>query len=81
MKLTLSLPDDPAWQGLTPEEAQLDLTCSMYARGAVSKLRGAELAGVDFFAFQTALAERHISSSSDDMIMEDLKTIGSLSMP
>ncbi len=78
MTLTLSLPDDPAWQDLTPAEAQLDLTCSMHARGAVSKLRGAELAGVDFFAFQAALADRHISSYTDDMLFDDLMVVESL---
>lgn len=54
--------------GITPEELKLELACALYARGKVTKARGATLAGVDFFAFQDALKQRHISTYT----LEDL---------
>lgn len=50
----------------------------MFARGALSKLAAAALAGLDFFRFQEALAERHISSYSDEMLEEDLRNLAAL---
>lgn len=54
--------------GMTPEELRLELACALCARGKLTKLRGAELAGVDFFGFQEALKQRHISTYT----LEDL---------
>jgi predicted HTH domain antitoxin len=53
---------------MSPEDLRLELACALYARGKLTKVRGAELAGVDFFAFQQALKERRISTYS----IEDL---------
>lgn len=50
----------------------------MFARGAVSKLAAAALAGLDFFSFQAALAERHISSYSEEMLDEDMRNLAGL---
>ena len=48
---------------------RLELACALNARGKISKVEGAKLAGVDFFRFQEALGERGISSLS----LEDLR--------
>ncbi|MGV3664421.1 MAG: UPF0175 family protein [Prosthecobacter sp.] len=78
MTLTLQLPDQPGCGDIRPEEARIDLACSMFARGAVSKLAAAALAGLDFFRFQDALAERRISSYTEEMLDEDMRNLASL---
>lgn len=78
MTLTLQLPDQPGCEQIRPEEARIDLACSMFARGAVSKLAAAALAGLDFFRFQTALAERHISSYTEEMLDEDMRNLAAV---
>lgn len=78
MTLKLDLPDDAAVRDLSPEEARLDLVCSLYARGKVGKVRGARLAGVDFFTFQGALAERGIPLYTAEMLDEDMRTLRTL---
>lgn len=72
MTLTLTLPDEACAADLNPDEARIDLACAMFARGALSKLSAAALAGLDFFRFQSALTERHISTYTDEMLEEDI---------
>jgi predicted HTH domain antitoxin len=57
--MTLELPDVET-KNLTPEELRLELACALYARGKLSAVGGAHLAGVDLFTFQGALKERGI---------------------
>lgn len=78
MTLTLTLPDEESCSELSPEEARIDLACSMFARGALSKLAASTVAGLDFFRFQEALAERHISSYTDEMLDEDIGNLSGL---
>ena len=49
----------------------MELACALYARGKLGKVRAAEFAGIGFFEFQQALAERGISSYTEDLIRED----------
>ena len=60
--MNLSLPDVPATARMTEAELRLELACALYAQGKVTKVSGAELAGVDFFSFQKTLGERGIST-------------------
>jgi len=76
--MALTLPDDPVLRAMSPEEVRLELACALFARGKVGKVRAAELAGVDFFTFQGALAERTIESYTKDMIAEDGRNLGEL---
>ncbi|MBI5772014.1 MAG: UPF0175 family protein [Verrucomicrobia bacterium] len=76
--MTIELPDTPATRELTPEIARLELACALYARGKIGKAAGAELAGVDFFAFQHALGERGIETYTDEMLDEDLIALSRL---
>lgn len=78
MTLTLLIPDDIDVGDLSPTEARLDLACAMYVRGALGKVRASELAGVDFFEFQKALGDRRISSYTEEMLEEDLRTANAL---
>jgi predicted HTH domain antitoxin len=72
--MTLELPDQDT-TGFTPAELRLELACALYARGLVGKVRGAHIAGVDFFEFQRALGERHIASSTSEMLHRDLESL------
>jgi len=73
----IELPDESASQ--PPQGLScLDLACELYARERVGKVAGSQLAGVDFFTFQRALAERHIPSYTETMLTEDLNTLNRL---
>ena len=63
---------------MTPEELRLELACALYARGKLTKVRGAELAGVDFFTFQQALKERRISTYTLDDLDREVATLNEL---
>lgn len=76
--MTLVLPDTPLTKQLSEQELKLELACALYARGRLGKLAGAELAGVDFFTFQGALAERGIPLYTVEMLDEDLQTVRGL---
>jgi predicted HTH domain antitoxin len=76
--MTLTLPDPPVPPGMTPEELRLELACALYARGKLTKVRGAELAGVDFFTFQQALKERQISTYTLDDLDREVATLNEL---
>jgi predicted HTH domain antitoxin len=75
--MTLELPDLER-SNLTPDELRLELACALYARGRLGKIRGAELAGIDFFAFQRALGDRHIPSFTAEMLNQDVASLKKL---
>ena len=60
---------------MTPEDLRLELACALYARGKLTKVRGAELAGVDFFIFQQALKERQISTYTIEDLNREVATL------
>jgi predicted HTH domain antitoxin len=72
--MTLELPDQETRE-FTPAELRLELACALFARGLVGKVRGAHIAGVDFFEFQRALGERQISSYTSEMLHSDLESL------
>jgi predicted HTH domain antitoxin len=76
--MTLELPDLPFTQKLSEQEIRLELACALYARRKIGKVAGAEFAGVDFFTFQGALAERGISLYSAEMVEEDVRALNDL---
>ena len=75
MTLTLNLPDDPALPRWTEAELRLELACAMHARGKLSKVAGATMAGVDFFTFQEALGERGISTYSVEELHDEVAAL------
>lgn len=76
--MILHLPDIPAATRWTEGELRLELACALHAQGKVTKVSGAELAGVDFFSFQEALRDRQISTYSVDDLHDELKTLDRL---
>jgi predicted HTH domain antitoxin len=74
--MTLTLPDGPALQRFTDAELRLELACALYARGRLSAVGGAHLAGLDLIAFQGALRERKIPRQYDAQdLQEDLTSL------
>jgi predicted HTH domain antitoxin len=59
LHVNLELPEIEQTQ-FTPGELRLELACALYARGKISAVSGAHLAGLDLFSFQGALKERGI---------------------
>ena len=78
--MTIELPAFSNGGRFTPEELRLELACAPYARGRIGKIEGAEMAGVDFFAFQQALGDRQIPAYTDDMLAGDLATLNTLNL-
>jgi predicted HTH domain antitoxin len=62
-------------EGLSEAELRLELACALYERGRVGKAGGAELAGINLFEFQSALRDRRIPSTTDEMFEGDLATL------
>jgi predicted HTH domain antitoxin len=76
--MTLELPDSAAVQAIPPADLRLELACALFARGRVSAITGAHIAGVDLFTFQHALADRRISRVSEESLAQDLATLAAL---
>jgi predicted HTH domain antitoxin len=76
--MTITLPDMPDTPELAPAEVRLELGCALYARGRIGKIAAAKVAGVDFFTFQRALQERDIPLYTEQMLADDLQTLGTL---
>jgi predicted HTH domain antitoxin len=76
--MTIELPALSDDGDFAPEELRLELACALFARGRIGKIKGAELAGVDFFSFQRALSERQIPSYTDEMLAGDMETLKKL---
>lgn len=76
--MTIELPDIEAVERLSPSEMRLELACALVERGRITKVTGAQIAGIDFFEFQRALGERGISSVSEEMLQSDLAALKAL---
>lgn len=72
--MPITLPDLPATVGLS----ELELACALFAQGEVGRVGGADLAGVDFFSFQKALAKRRISTLTIDDLHHDIAALNEL---
>ena len=76
--MTITLPDIPEAPDLSADEVRIELACALYARRRVGKIAAAELAGVDFFTFQGALAEHGIPLYTEQMLADDLQVLKAL---
>jgi len=74
--MTLTLPDDPALDGVSEGELRLDLACGLFASGRVSRNVAARIAALDRGAFDEALFQRNIATYTLDMLAEDLRAVG-----
>lgn len=76
--MTLTLPDDPALDGLAESDIRLDLACALFAGGRISRSVGARMAGMERFDFDAELVRRKIPSFTEEMLEEDLATLRKL---
>lgn len=77
--MTLELPEISSLRRFSADDLRLELACALYARGRISAVAGAELAGLDLFAFQGALREREIPRQySEDDLKDDLTALNQL---
>lgn len=73
--MTLTLPDTPAVQRMTPDDIRIELACSLFAQGKATSLAAADIAGVDYDTFQEALRERRIPRYTLAMLREDIESL------
>ena len=59
-------------------EIRIDLVCGAYAAGHLSRQSAADVAGVSRHDFDTALYTRRIPTFTEEMLAEDLETLGKL---
>ena len=73
--MTITLPDDPAL--LHPGEAQLrlDIACSLFAAGRISRGVAARIAGLGSLPFDEELFRRKIPSFTEEMREQDLAAL------
>jgi predicted HTH domain antitoxin len=76
--MTIELPDVAAMRDLSPEDLRLELACALYARGKIGKVGGANLAGVDMAAFQTALGMRGVDLYTLEMLELETRNLAKL---
>jgi predicted HTH domain antitoxin len=76
--VTIEVPDIQAIERLSAADLRLELACALYARALIGKVAGADLAGIDFFAFQRALKERGVPMYTEQMLEDELASIKSL---
>jgi predicted HTH domain antitoxin len=76
--MTITLPDDPALQGLDEAQLRLDLACGLFAAGRVSRTVAARVAGLDSMAFDEELFRRKIPSFTEEMLDQDLASLDRL---
>jgi len=76
--MPLTFPDEPLLDAVTRSQLRLELACALYARRKIGKIRGAELAGVDFVTFQRALGDRHISHYTVEDLNQDIAALNQL---
>ena len=77
--MTLELPEISAIRRFSADDLRLELACALYARGRISAVAGADLAGTDLVIFQTALHEREIPRQySIADLADDMGVLGKL---
>ena len=79
--MTITLPDDPALQDLDEGQLRLDLACSLFAAGRISRGVAARLAGLGSLPFDEELFRRRIPSFTEEMLEQDLAALARLHRP
>ena len=73
--VTITLPDDPALLHLDEAQLRVDLACSLFAAGRISRSVAARIAGLDSLAFDEEIFRRKIPSYTSDMLDQDLAAL------
>jgi predicted HTH domain antitoxin len=70
--MTVTLPDEPALLHLDQNQLRVDLACSMFAAGRVSRGVARRIAGLGSFEFDQELFRRKIPTWTVEMFEQDL---------
>jgi predicted HTH domain antitoxin len=70
--MTITLPDDPALLHLDEKQLRIDIACSLFAAGRISRGVAARIAGLDSLVFDEELFRRKIPSYTSEMLDQDL---------
>jgi predicted HTH domain antitoxin len=70
--MTITLPDDPALLNLDENQLRVDIACTLFAAGRVSRSIAARIAGLDPLPFDEELFQRKIPSYTSEMLDQDL---------
>lgn len=70
MKIEIEVPPEATKTSILEE-----LACALFQKDALSFGQARELAGLGFFEFQKALADRQISRYTHEMLAEDMKYV------
>jgi predicted HTH domain antitoxin len=73
--MTITLPDDPALKHLDEAQVRLELACSMFAAGRISRGVAARIAGIGSLPFDEELFRRQIPSFTEEMLEQDLAAL------
>ena len=79
--MTITLPDDPALLHLDETQLRVDLACSLFAAGRISRGVAARIAGLDSLAFDEELFRRKIPSFTEEMLDQDLAALERMRRP
>ena len=72
-RVTITLPDDPALMHLDENQLRIDIACSLFAAGRISRSVAARIAGLDALPFDEELFRRKIPSYTSEMLDQDLE--------
>lgn len=70
--MTVTLPDDPALVDLDETQLKIDLACTLFAAGRISRTVAARISGLNTLEFDEALFERKIPTYTSEMLDQDL---------
>lgn len=76
--MIITLPDDPALEGLTEPEIRLDLACGLLGAGRISRSVAARMAGLSQYDFDAELYRRRIPAYTEELLDEDISTLRKL---
>lgn len=73
--MTVTLPDEPALLSLDENQIRLELACSLFADGQVSRGVARRIAGLESLAFDEELFRRKIPTWTMEMFEQDMAAL------
>ena len=70
--MTITLPDEPALLSLDENQIRLELACSLFADGRVSRGVARRISGLESLAFDEELLRRKIPTWTMEMFEQDM---------
>ena len=70
--MTITLPDEPALLSLDENQIRLEIACSLFAAGRVSRGVARRIAGLGSYEFDKELFDRKIPTWTMEMFEQDM---------